>query len=241
MYERRWMALAVALSGLSTACQTVPDRDHLDRSGRYHEEVVDEGSYAVYQHSGAIWKKVGFVWVGPEAEHTVWVLRRPASGGYPYRPPSSTTKEIWTRFKRIGREDSSVEALVAAEKLEPARYYAIDSHQLVHDCPTASTSSEGVAPSPAAATSYRLMLGGRPIGYMWSHGEHEVFLLEREALRAIKASASTNEAEPKSLVPVRIDDGPADWKALVDAEDLARGRYEIFACHCREHTAAELR
>src|SRR6187399_409123 len=81
MLEWRSMALAVVLCG---GCRVTPDGDHLDRSGHYHEEVVDEGSYAVYQHQGASWEKVGFVWVGPDAEHSVWVLRRPGVGGYPY-------------------------------------------------------------------------------------------------------------------------------------------------------------
>jgi hypothetical protein len=244
MLEWRSMALAVVLCG---SCRVTPDGDHLDRSGHYHEEVVDEGSYAIYQHQGASWEKVGYVWVGPEAEHSVWVLRRPGVGGYPYRPPSADEKELWTRFKRISREDACVEDLIAGEHIDPARYYSIDSHQLVGDLPAVvvtpppalEAQSESAATTPSAAITtdgaYRLMRDGEDIGYLWVSGEKEVFLLHHDAAMAIEASACTGKGEPHPLVPVRIGDAGSCWGELIGGEDDSSGEYEVFTCHCREH------
>ncbi len=243
MLVPRSVVLFVVL--VASGCRVLPDRDHLDREGVYHEEIVDEGSYAVYQHYGATWKKVGYVWVAPGAERSVWVLRRPATGGYPYRPPSPNTQEMWTRFRRIGREDASLEELVAAEGIDASRFYAVESRHSTVELPGPDGGTADVPASMQVAASepledgdYRLLQAEAEIGYAWVRGEEEIYLVEDRTARAIEAS--TAHAAALGIAVERIGDASPTWLALAQRQRLPLADYAVLACDCRAYRTAGL-
>ena len=125
--SRSLLSLACALA--LAACTSLPDRDFLDEDGSYQDELLDEGSFGIYQHYGSSWRPVGYVWVGEDGRPTIWILRRPGTGGYPYRAPSARRREVWTRFRKLDSDYESPAALMLGEQLEPGRFYALESIQ----------------------------------------------------------------------------------------------------------------
>ena len=229
---RIWSVISLACAPWLAACTSLPDRDFLDENGSYQDELLDEGSFALFQHYGSSWRPVGYAWVGEDGQPTIWILRRAGTGGYPYRAPSARRHEVWTRVRRLDSDYESPAALMLGEKLEPGRFYALESTPKPFDLGTALEH----VPVPEAGDDGLFVLEqeGEPLGYQWVSGEREVFLF-RPGQRPC-ATPATHEVQERRATYERRRIGGAD--ASVDRAIAERGEdiaeFEVWACHCRE-------
>jgi hypothetical protein len=248
--------LASYLMIVSGACSSLPDRDLLGQDGAYHDELVDEGSYEVYQHYGSAWRRVGYAWVVEGADTTVWILRRVGTGGYPYKPPCEERPETWTRFRRLPTEYATPEALAVGEEIEGTRYFALEARSLPFRLEPDGSEARASLPLGAESVevqeaSARLEAGcavedegvfalerdGVAVGYLWVLGDREVFLLKDSAgvvdLDAEHTGAGAGSASVPALEQRRLGEATQDWRDVLDARAEDPGAYEAWACRCR--------